>query len=59
MATNLLGRPVRLHEAPPGGQDAEGRIALVAIDEQGIHFLVAVDGRLVYVDRPEKLEVLD
>jgi hypothetical protein len=59
MATNLLGRPVRLRERPVGCATEEGSIAAVTIDDQGFHFLILIDGRLVSVEKPSDLTVLD
>jgi hypothetical protein len=60
MATNLLGRPVRLKQRPEGFEVTEGQIALVSMDQRGVHFLVLLkDGRLVPVDHPNDLVVLD
>jgi hypothetical protein len=59
MATNLLGRAVRLRERPPGCKSDEGTIALVTIQGREVRFLVLVDGRLVWVEDGEQLRVLD
>lgn len=59
MATNLLGRPVRLRDHPEGTGADTGTIVLVAIDEQGVHFLVLVGGRLVRVEGVDQLTLLD
>jgi hypothetical protein len=59
MATNLLGRPVRLRERPTQCAFDEGSIAAVSIDDQGYHFLVLLDRRLILVDKPSDLLVLD
>lgn len=59
MATNLLGRPVRLREPPPGCRSPEGEIVLVAMDQEGPHFLLLVEGRLVPVEGLDQFVVLD
>lgn len=59
MATNLLGRPVRLRERPVGCPTDQGAIAAVSLDEQGFHFLILIDGRLVFVEKPDDLRILD
>ncbi len=59
MATNLLGRAVRLRERPPDCSSDEGTIALVLIQGKEIHFLVLVEGRLVRVEKAEQLCILD
>jgi hypothetical protein len=59
MATNLLGRPVRLNERPPGCEGDTGSIVLVSIDGQGVHFLLLVEGRLIRADSAERFTVLD
>jgi hypothetical protein len=60
MATNLLGRPVRLKQRPEGFEVAEGQIALGSIEQSGFHFLILLkDGRLVPVDHPNDFIVLD
>jgi hypothetical protein len=59
MATNLLGRAVRLRDRPSDCPSDEGTIALVLIRGQEIHFLVLVEGRLVRVEGVEQLRVLD
>ena len=59
MATNMLGRPDRLHERPVGCATDEGSIAAVTIDQQGFHFLILVDRRLVPIDKVSDLTVLD
>jgi hypothetical protein len=58
MATNLLGRAVRLRETPAGCDSDRGYIALVSIDNQGVHFLIEVGGRLIPVDSCDKIVVL-
>jgi hypothetical protein len=59
MATNLLGRSVRLRERPVSCSTAEGSIALISIDDRGTHFLVLVDGQLISVESAEAFRVLD
>lgn len=59
MATNLLGRPVRLRERPVGCTTDEGSIAAVTINDQGFHFLILADHWLVPIDKPDELTVLD
>jgi hypothetical protein len=59
LATNLLGRPVRLRERPVGLDSDTGRTAMIYIDSGGLHYVLLVAGRLVQVDRPEQFEVLD
>jgi hypothetical protein len=59
LATNLLGRPVRLRERPVGLDSDTGQIAMIYIDSGGLHYLLLVAGRLVQVDRPEQFVVLD
>jgi hypothetical protein len=59
MATNLLGRAVRLRDRPPGCETNEGTIALVTIQGSEVHFLVLVDGRLVWVENGDQVRVLD
>lgn len=59
MATNLLGRPVRLRRRPDGCASDEGSVALVMIDSQGFHFLILVDGRLITIDGLDEFTVLD
>lgn len=59
MATNLLGRPVRLKERPEGFNTDQGSIALVSIDGREVRFLLLVEGRLITVDSADKFTVLD
>ena len=59
MATNLLGRPVRLRERLPGRAADTGQIAMVYIDQQGLHYMLLLGGELVQVDRPDQFRVLD
>jgi hypothetical protein len=59
MATNLLGRPVRLVERRVGVETDTGQIALIYIDDRGMHYVLLVAGRLIEVDRPEEFRVLD
>jgi hypothetical protein len=60
MATNLLGRSVRLARQPSGSATDRGTIALVSIDkDQKVHFLILVEGKLVPVEDAADLEVLD
>jgi hypothetical protein len=59
LATNLLGRPVRLRERLPGRTHDTGQIALIYIDSQGLHYVLLLGGELVPVDRPDQFRVLD
>jgi hypothetical protein len=59
LATNLLGRPVRLRERLPGRAADTGQIAMVYIDERGLHYVLLLGGELVQVDRPDQFRVLD
>ncbi len=59
MATNLLGRAVRLNEPPPGCGTEQGTIVLVLVQGHEIHFLVLVEGRLVRVESTEQVRILD
>ena len=59
MATNLLGRSVRLTKPPEGCRTDSGTIALVSIDDRGVHFLVLVDGRLVLITDCADLVIVD
>jgi hypothetical protein len=59
LATNLLGRPVRLRERPVGFDRDTGQIALIYIDSEGLHFLLLISGRLLRVDKAEQFVVLD
>jgi hypothetical protein len=59
MATNLLGRAVRLRERPPGCRSDEGSIPLVTIQRREVRFLILVDGRLVRVESADQFRVLD
>ncbi len=59
MATNLIGRPIRLRERPAGCSTDEGQIATVFIDSHGMHYVLLVDGRLLTVDDPAAFTVLD
>jgi hypothetical protein len=59
LATNLLGRPVRLRERPAGVDGDTGQMALIYIDAHGLHFVVLIAGRLVQVDRPDQFTVLE
>ncbi len=59
MATNLLGRPVRLRQRPEGCSNDKGTIVLVSIDAQGVHLLVLVEKRLVPVADVAEVLVLD
>jgi hypothetical protein len=59
MATNLLGRPVRLRQKPDGCSSAEGTIVLVSIDDDGVHLLVLVEKRLIPVADVDGVLVLD
>jgi hypothetical protein len=59
MATNLLGRPVRLRERPASCATDTGSITMVWMDNRGIHFLVLLGGQLIAVDSAEQFLVLD
>ncbi|HJT76161.1 MAG TPA: hypothetical protein VJ739_03075 [Gemmataceae bacterium] len=59
LATNLVGRPVRLRERRPDCPADTGQIATIFIDEQGMHYVLLVGGRLVQVDDPAAFTVLD
>jgi hypothetical protein len=50
LATGLLGRTVRLHEPPPEGRERTGQIVTVYADDQGMHYMILVAGRLVEAD---------
>jgi hypothetical protein len=58
LATNLVGRRVRLSEPPAGTKTAEGVIVSVYLDAEGMHYVVLVDGRLVNVPNGSQLTVL-
>jgi hypothetical protein len=58
LATNLLGRRVRLSEPPVGTTKVEGVIASVYLVAEGMHYVVLVDGRLVLVPDGSQLTVL-
>jgi hypothetical protein len=58
MATNLLGRAVRLRDKPVGSESDRGYIVLVSIDSQGVHFLVEAGGRLILVESCDQMVVL-
>ncbi len=59
MATNLIGRPIRLRERPADCATDTGQIATIFIDSGGMHYVLLVDGRLVTVDDPAAFTVLD
>jgi hypothetical protein len=59
MATNLLGRAVRLAQRPAGCDTDEGSIVLVSIKGQEIQLLVLVAGRLVRVESVDQVRILD
>jgi hypothetical protein len=59
IATNLLGRPIRLCERPAGCSTDTGEIATVFIDAGGVHYVLLVGGRLVQVEDPAAFVVLD
>lgn len=59
MATNLLGRSVRLKQQPEGCRTCEGSITLVSIDAEGVHFLLLVDGHLITADSADEFTVLE
>ena len=59
MATNLLGRTIRLRERPVQCSTDEGTICLVAIDDRETHFLVLVDGRLIPIDDCNEFVILN
>jgi hypothetical protein len=59
LVTNLLGRPVRLRERRPGRAADTGQIAMIYIDQQGLHYVLLLGGELVQVDGPEQFQVLD
>lgn len=59
MATNLLGRSIRLRERPVQCATDEGTICMVSIDDRGTHFLVLVDGRLLLIESCDEFVILD
>jgi hypothetical protein len=59
MATNLLGRAIRLKERPAGCSTDLGSIALVLIDAAGLHFLLLVENKLIRAESTEHFLVLD
>jgi hypothetical protein len=59
LATNLLGRRVRLRERPQGAQSDTGRITTLYVDAEGLHYVVLVEGRLVHVENGNQLTVLE
>jgi hypothetical protein len=59
LATSLLGRRARLHEAVPGTRDCTGQIVTVYLDEEGVHYVLLVGGRLVHADSPSQFTVLE
>jgi hypothetical protein len=59
LATNLIGRPVRLRERPAGCSTDTGQITTVYINSEGLHYILLVGGRLVTVADPAAFTVLD
>jgi hypothetical protein len=58
LATNLLGRRVRLHQKPDGAPTATGEIATVYLDERGLHYVLLLGGRLVRAEDEGQFTVL-
>ena len=59
LVTSLLGRRVRLREPAPGTRDCTGQIVTVYQDEQGMHYVLLVAGRLVHADSAAQFIVLE
>ena len=59
LATNLLGRRVRLHRRPEQCATDCGQIATVYIDNRGMHYVLLIEGRLVPVDDGSEFTVLE
>jgi hypothetical protein len=59
LATNLLGRRVRLRERPPGARRDTGRITTLYLDAEGLHYVILLEGRLIQVDDSDELTVLE
>lgn len=59
LATNLLGRPVRLRERPVGADSEVGQIAMIYIDSAGLHFVLLVGDRLIQMERMDQFVVLN
>ncbi len=59
LVTSLLGRRVRLHEPQSGTRDHTGHIVTVYLDEQGMHYVLLVAGRLVHAADAAQFTVLD
>jgi hypothetical protein len=59
LVTSLLGRRVRLQEPSSGTRDHTGHIVTVYLDEQGMHYVLLVAGRLVQADSANQFTVLE
>jgi hypothetical protein len=50
---------VRLHRRPEGCATEVGQISTVFIDDQGMHYVVLVEGRLIHVEKSSDFSVLE
>ena len=59
LVTSLLGRRVRLQGPDPRAGDRTEQIVTVYLDEQGMHYVLLVAGRLVPVADAAQFTVLE